>query len=133
MTNERQVYINGPLTQSLKYAGLDGLITATDFEAVLARTLAANLHLTHEEDDIWGNFQVTPGRGFPMPLAAQSTNAEEAFSTTSSYCILPISMIDGWPVGESYPGPVAGRLLKQWSEKVSVDIVAQSRRFGDRG
>ena len=34
------------LAQSLKYAGLDGLIRATDFKDALAKTLEANLHLT---------------------------------------------------------------------------------------
>ena len=60
----------------------------------------------------------------------EAYNAGEAFWTTSSYCILPISMIDGRRVGDTYPGPVAGRLLERWSEKVGVDVVAQSQRFG---
>ncbi len=59
----------------------------------------------------------------------EAYNAEEAFWTTSSYCILPISAVDGRPIGESYPGPIADRLLKLWSGKVGVDIVGQSQKF----
>jgi branched-chain amino acid aminotransferase len=59
----------------------------------------------------------------------EAYNAEEAFWTTTSYCILPISRIDGRRIGTSYPGPVAGRLLELWSREVGLDIVGQARRF----
>lgn len=62
----------------------------------------------------------------------EAYNAQEAFWTTSSYCLLPISMIDGRPIGESYPGPMAGQLLKLWSEKVGVDIVGQSQKYAEK-
>lgn len=249
------------LKRSLGYAGLAGLVTKEQYDDILERTLAANIHLTHEDDDIWVNFQVTPGRTFPMPLLGQTDetptvicytsalpykeyarfytdgqhavtslfrspppqsyeqrmknrsrfphflakrdaqridpgafglmldidgfiaegtganiffvldgvlytprtrnilvgvsrqyviqladkldievveddltlyeayNAEEAFWTASSYCILPISVIDGREIGEAYPGPIARRLLDTWSEGVGVDIVSQAQRF----
>jgi branched-chain amino acid aminotransferase len=60
----------------------------------------------------------------------EAYNAEEAFWTTTSYCILPISRIDGRRIGSRWPGPVAGRLLGEWSREVGVDIVAQAKRFG---
>lgn len=62
----------------------------------------------------------------------EAYNAEEAFWTTSSYCVLPISCIDGRKVGESYPGPVAGKLLKKWSENVGVDIIGQAQKFATK-
>jgi branched-chain amino acid aminotransferase len=60
-------------------------------------------------------------------------NAEEAFWTTTSYCILPISRIDGRPIGDGRPGPITRRLQAKWSEEVGVDIVAQARRFAGQG
>jgi len=63
----------------------------------------------------------------------EAYNAEEAFWTTSSYCILPVSMVDGRRIGERYPGPCAQRLLDAWSEKVGVDIVGQAQRFAAGG
>jgi branched-subunit amino acid aminotransferase/4-amino-4-deoxychorismate lyase len=59
----------------------------------------------------------------------EAYNAQEAFWTTTSYCILPISRIDGRRIGSSWPGPVAARLLELWSREVGVDIVAQAQRF----
>ena len=59
----------------------------------------------------------------------EAYNAEEAFWTTTSYCILPISAIDGRKVGGSYPGPCAAQLLDAWSKMVGVDIVGQARKF----
>ena len=59
----------------------------------------------------------------------EAYNAEEAFWTTSSYCILPICRIDGRRIGRSYPGPVAGALLEAWSTEAGVDIVAQAQKF----
>lgn len=55
--------------------------------------------------------------------------AEEAFWTTTSYCILPISRIDDRPIGQAYPGPRAKALLDAWSAMIGVDIVAQAQRF----
>ena len=62
----------------------------------------------------------------------EAYNAEEAFWTTSSYCILPISMIDGRRIGSKYPGPVATKLLSAWSKNVNVDIVGQAQAFANR-
>ena len=56
-------------------------------------------------------------------------NAEEAFWTTTSYCILPISMIDGRKIGDAYPGTYTKKLLEAWSKEVGVDIVGQAQRF----
>lgn len=63
----------------------------------------------------------------------EAYNAEEAFWTTTSYCILPISSIDGRRIGSAWPGPLTGRLLEAWSKEVGVDIVAQAQRFARRG
>jgi branched-chain amino acid aminotransferase len=59
----------------------------------------------------------------------EAYNAEEAFWTTSSYCLLPISMIDARPIGTHYPGPIAAQLLETWSHEVGVDIVGQAQKF----
>ncbi len=59
----------------------------------------------------------------------EAYNAEEAFWTTGSYCILPISRIDGRKIGRNYPGPAADALLDTWSREVGIDIVAQSQAF----
>lgn len=52
--------------------------------------------------------------------------AEEAFVTSTSFCICPVVSVNGSVIGEGQiPGPVTGRLLQAYSELVGLDIVAQ--------
>lgn len=51
--------------------------------------------------------------------------ADEAFFTSTPYCIMPATRFNGLPVGDGQVGPVTKRLLAAWSECVGVDIVAQ--------
>jgi branched-chain amino acid aminotransferase len=53
-------------------------------------------------------------------------NADEAFLTSATICILPVSTLDGLPLGTAVPGPVTGRLTRAWSELVGLDFVAQA-------
>jgi branched-chain amino acid aminotransferase len=54
-------------------------------------------------------------------------NADEAFTASTPYCLLPVTRINGLPIGNGHPGPVYERLLAAWSEKVGLDIAAQIR------
>jgi branched-chain amino acid aminotransferase len=54
--------------------------------------------------------------------------ADEAFLTTSSYCVLPVARIDQRPVGQEVPGPIVKRLWAAWSERAGMDIVDQALR-----
>jgi branched-chain amino acid aminotransferase len=56
-------------------------------------------------------------------------NADEAFFTTTSRCILPITKIDQLLIGDGKRGPITSKLLEVWSEMVGLDIVGQSTRF----
>jgi branched-chain amino acid aminotransferase len=52
--------------------------------------------------------------------------ADEAFVTSTSFCICPVSSVNGNPVGESgIPGPITDRLMKAYSGMVGVDFVGQ--------
>ena len=54
-------------------------------------------------------------------------NADEAFLTAGTFCMLPVGSIDRRPLNRSAPGPVTRRILDAWSEMVGVDIVGQIR------
>lgn len=54
--------------------------------------------------------------------------ADEAFLTTSTYCVLPVSPIDKRHLRAAVPGPISQRLLAAWSEMVGVDIVGQAQQ-----
>jgi branched-chain amino acid aminotransferase len=55
-------------------------------------------------------------------------NADEAFLTSTSKCILPVGRLNGIRIGQHIPGPLTKRLLDTWSARVEVDIVAQALR-----
>ncbi|HOJ31665.1 MAG TPA: aminotransferase class IV [bacterium] len=50
-------------------------------------------------------------------------DADEAFFTSTPYCILPITKFNGRPVGEGTPGKITQLFLDAWSKKVGINIV----------
>lgn len=59
-------------------------------------------------------------------------NADEAFTTSTPYCVLPVTRVNGVPVGDGKPGPVTRRLLTAWGEEVGVDIDKQIQEGAKR-
>ena len=55
--------------------------------------------------------------------------SDEAFFSTTSPCIMPMTRVDRRPVGNGRPGPITMQLLAAWSEMVGVDIIGQAMRF----
>jgi len=53
--------------------------------------------------------------------------ADEAFFTSTPYCIMPATKFNGLPVGAGQVGPITKQLLAAWSNLVGVDIVAQAQ------
>jgi branched-chain amino acid aminotransferase len=53
--------------------------------------------------------------------------ADEAFFTSTPYCIMPATKFNGLPVGDGQVGPVTKKLLAAWSEMVGLDIVKQAQ------
>jgi branched-chain amino acid aminotransferase len=78
------------------------------------------------------------GRELGIPVVEEDLQpydlytAEEAFFTSTSPCVLPVTRVDRRPIGSGKPGPVVARLLAAWSEIVGVDIVAQAKRGAPR-
>lgn len=57
--------------------------------------------------------------------------AEEAFITSTSWCLVPVRSINGRPVGSgTAPGPVTKRLIEGYKDRLGgFDYVAQYLRF----
>lgn len=53
--------------------------------------------------------------------------ADEVFFTSTPYCIMPATIVNGLSVGDGQVGPVTRRLLDAWSKQVGMDIVAQAQ------
>jgi branched-subunit amino acid aminotransferase/4-amino-4-deoxychorismate lyase len=52
-------------------------------------------------------------------------NADEAFTSSTPYCLLPVTRINGAPIADGNPGPMFKRLLAAWSQEAGLDIEAQ--------
>jgi branched-subunit amino acid aminotransferase/4-amino-4-deoxychorismate lyase len=52
-------------------------------------------------------------------------NAEEAVLSSTPFCVMPVTRINGAIIGDGKPGPLFRRLLAAWSEEVSLDIGKQ--------
>ena len=57
--------------------------------------------------------------------------ADEAWFTSTTVCMVPITRFNFQPVGDGLPGPIYRRLLAAWSEEVGVDIAGQARRYAE--
>jgi branched-chain amino acid aminotransferase len=99
------IVTDGVLRTPTTHSALAGVSRQTVLE------LAASLGIPTVEEDVQLYDAVT---------------ADEAFFTSTPYCLLPATRINGVAVGDGVPGPIARRLLEAWSELVSVDIVKQA-------
>ena len=53
--------------------------------------------------------------------------ADEAFFTSTPYCIMPATRFNGLSIGDGAVGPVTRRLLAAWGDEVGMDIAEQAR------
>jgi branched-chain amino acid aminotransferase len=51
--------------------------------------------------------------------------ADEAFMTGTPFCALPVTSLNGEPIGNGEVGPVFSRLMQKWSANTGVDIIKQ--------
>ena len=56
----------------------------------------------------------------------QLYDADEAFVSSTRYCLLPVASINGYPLGDSVPGPMTESLLSRWKELVGIDFVRRA-------
>jgi branched-chain amino acid aminotransferase len=53
-------------------------------------------------------------------------NADEAFLTVTSRCVLPVTRCNGVQIGDGKPGPIVARLQNGWQELFGIDFVGQA-------
>jgi branched-subunit amino acid aminotransferase/4-amino-4-deoxychorismate lyase len=56
---------------------------------------------------------------------ADAQSAAEAFLSSTSYCLMPVTNINDATIGDGRPGPVYRRLITAWSRRVGLDIERQ--------
>ena len=55
--------------------------------------------------------------------------ADEAFITGTPFCMLPVTSLNGVPIGLGQVGPIFSQLIDCWSEFVGVDIIKQIQKW----
>jgi branched-subunit amino acid aminotransferase/4-amino-4-deoxychorismate lyase len=55
--------------------------------------------------------------------------ADEALLSSTPFCTIPCTRLDGRPIAQSHPGEIFARLLLAWNEHVGLDIMHQAERF----
>ena len=58
--------------------------------------------------------------------------SDEAFFTSTPFCLIPISKIDKRQITDQVPGPITTQLLAAWSESIGLDIVDQTMKLGNK-
>ncbi len=68
--------------------------------------------------------------GIPVDEGDYSTYdvyvADEAFVSSTRYCMLPVATINGYRLTDELPGPLTGKLMESWREVVGIDFVQQA-------
>jgi branched-chain amino acid aminotransferase len=94
----------GAIVSPLSTKVLPGVSRATVIE------LAGNLGIPFVERDV--------------PVFS-ALNADEAFLSSTPFCLMPVTRVNGVSVGDGRPGPVFRRLLEAWEREVGMDIERQ--------
>ncbi len=55
--------------------------------------------------------------------------ADEAWYTSTTICMIPITRFNFQTIGDGKPGPVYRKILNAWCAEVGVDIPAQAREY----
>ena len=58
--------------------------------------------------------------------------SDEAFFTSTPFCLIPISKIDKRKITDQIPGPITAQILAAWSESIGLDIVDQTMKLGNK-
>jgi branched-chain amino acid aminotransferase len=76
--------------------------------------------------------EIARRRGIPVevtPLQPYDVYAaDEAFFTSTPYCVLPATRFNGLPVGDGRVGPLTRSILQGWSDLAGYDLVAWALR-----
>lgn len=83
--------------------------TLSGISQAFVRELADELAIPYLETDI------------TLQLAL---SADEAFTTSTSYCLWPVTRINQQSIGTGVPGPITQALLQAWTRAVGFDFTA---------
>ena len=57
--------------------------------------------------------------------------SDEAFMTGTPFCMLPVTSLNGNPIGNGKVGPFFDKLISQWSKNMDIDIIKQIQGWNE--
>jgi branched-subunit amino acid aminotransferase/4-amino-4-deoxychorismate lyase len=119
----------------------EGYITETSTANVLIHRKDAGLISPPKDKILHGislvvAFEIADGLGIPClyrnltldDLAA----ADEIILTSTPMCLLPVTRLNGQPIGDGHPGEISQKVLAAWSKMVNLDIAGQAEQYARR-
>ena len=77
-------------------------------------------------------FELAAELGIPCEYADirpdEAKSADEAFTSSSASCLMPVATLDGHPIGTATPGPIYLRLMEAWNKLAGLNIIEQITR-----
>lgn len=55
--------------------------------------------------------------------------ADEAFMTGTPFCMLPVTKLNGLPIGDGLVGPIFNKILSAWSSNTGINIKSQIQKW----
>ncbi|QDU46731.1 D-alanine aminotransferase [Symmachiella dynata] len=86
-------------------------VTLGGISRMVVRDIAQFLGISYEEQNI---------------TLTEALSADEVFTSSTGYCVLPVTKIDGQPIGDGQPGAVYQHILETWNMMAGLDIAAQA-------
>jgi len=128
--------------QEARAAEPEAVALLLDIDGYVTETSTANFFMVEKGAIVSPTLRnILPGmsRAMVIELAAQlgipfmerdftpqeAARADEAFLSSTPYCLMPATKINGGRIGNGQPGPIYGRLLAAWSEAAGLDIARQ--------
>ena len=100
-----------------------GLVSPPREEVLAGISLRALQQIAHDQSIPFVFKELTP---------RDVLSADEAFLTSTPYCLLPIVRLDRKPIGTGEPGLMYTHLLASWGAELKIELVAQAERFARR-
>ncbi len=96
------------------FAIKDGIVWTAEEGVLSGITRALILEIIHEEN-------------IPLKMegihSSQLPHLDEAFISSASRAVLPVTEIDGRPVGSGQSGPISRQLLEKYLNRIEADLV----------
>jgi branched-chain amino acid aminotransferase len=123
LLDERGFVAEASTANIVAFSPSDGLVSPPKERILPGVTLAVAAELAGQLGLVFSHRELT---------VAEVAEADEVLLFSTSPCVWSVTRLNGRPVANGKPGPIAERLRKAWSQMAGIDIEAQARQFATR-